>query len=303
MDRKLKGVLLLAVVLFLAILLPSLQAKEIRGTAVVGHIPGAPRVGECLLQTPPDPAVLASPGTSYRLGSCAGAHFGEVAEVIPGSGAPASAGATAGGDEISSLPKACTDEDDYLGWSSPVHDSSGVRWAPIDTAVIRMEPTALQHAFGQDWVVCVVTPSSGGSYTGSVKGTLATGKLPSVFGQCASTDNPTSALPPVRCDRPHRFEIFGVATLPDDFADQRALDSQCALVVRATTRMPDASAHGQLTVTAVVSHEDADFQAMPGFGSTGSPAVTEATCVAGVTGTHLLDGTLFGLGTKPLPLM
>ncbi len=263
--------------------------------AVTGPIPAPPRVGQCLLQPPPNPAVVVGGGGSYRLGRCSASHYGEVAEVVDGTKAKVQ---TPAGLAYSLPP--CADESAYLGWAPPVPARPQVRWRSIEVNTITMDPTVLQRAFGQHWVICVVIPSTpGASYRGSVKNALSTGRLPASYAQCViSLRSPNWETP---CDQPHRYEIFGTAVLSDGYRDQRSLDADCLAIVRSSSGMADVTAAGALAVTAVPFHWDAVGDQQPGWPAVQADQAAEAVCAIGATGSRVLTGTLFGIGAHPLP--
>jgi hypothetical protein len=298
MDRRIKGVLLLAVVLLAAVVLPNLVPRTVGGAAEIGSIPVPPRVGQCLLQSPRAASGRGN-GNSYQLGRCTTLHYGEVAEVV----SDATAGARSTGDLASA--RSCGDESSYLGWSPSVPPTAQVRWRTIDLTVINMDPTPVQRAYGQRWSVCVVAPATVGSgYLGSVRNAMTTGRLPAAFAQCLTSRGltaPTDAGSAVSCDRPHPAEVFGTAELASNYQGQRVLDANCLTIARSATRMSDPTAGGALRIQALPFHWDVSGDAKPGL-STGSTTLgAEALCTATVAGHRLLGGSLFGLGTRPLP--
>jgi hypothetical protein len=294
MDRRVGGALLLAIVMIVAVVLPNLHPKAIAGRAGMAAVPPVPYVGECLLQPPPDPSVV-SPGQSFRLGRCSGTHYGEVAEVVLIGAAHAD---RMGGRLPENKP--CSDETGYLGWSPTVPALPGVQWRPIDVPVFDLSPSDLQRAFGQNWVVCLVTPSTpGASYSGSIRNAMATGRLPDAFAECLTTIS--ALLPATSCSTPHRFEAFGFAELPLAYRDQAGLDATCRAIVKSSTRMADATAGGALTIRAAPFHWDPAGDPAAGFPNHPADQAAEAVCVAGVTGSRLLAGTLFGIDARPLP--
>ncbi|MET3807315.1 hypothetical protein ABIB25_004338 [Nakamurella sp. UYEF19] len=297
-DRRVRGALMLALVMLAAIVVPNAVGRTVSGTAVLGRIPAEPRVGQCLLQTPPEPGVAAGRSWSFRLGGCSGAHYGEVSEVLLDPASTGTGPATA--DQPTYSLKPCGDGSAYLGWSPPVKSSDAVRWRSIELTVITLNPTKLQVAFGQHWIVCVVTPSTeGASYTGSVRGALSTGRLPALFGQCLTTVAVLSAT--IDCAQAHRYEVFALADVSTAFRDQPALDSDCRAFVASATHLADLTAGGALRVAAVPFHFDATGNPRPGLSSNPPDMAVEAMCTIGVTGTRLLAGTLFGIGSGPLP--
>ena len=284
-DSRIAGLLVVGLALVAVLAIAGLQAHTVPGTAVPGRVPGAPRIGQCLLQAPPDDG--AGAGQAYRLGTCGATHYGEVAQVSQLTGAD-DAGAR------------CADPADFLGWSPPATSVADVRWRPIDVNVIMMTPTALQRSFGQHWVVCVVTPLiSGSAYTGSVRGVLATGRVPVAFAECTAGLYVLSGSIP--CDQPHPYELFASAELPVSFRDQRGLDADCRVIAATATRLPDLTAGGALDVRAVPFHQNADGATVTGLPDGPSDVGAQAVCLIGVTGDRLLRGSLFGLGTAPLP--
>jgi len=295
MDRRMQGVLVLILVLFGAVVVPSLAPKAIAGSATLGRIPPAPRVGTCLLQDPPDLATAVQRQLVYHLGSCVTAHFGEVALVVE------NASGVVQGSGLSSLKKdPCADQSAYLGWTPPTTIVAGLRWRPINVPVINMVPGTLQRNFGQKWVACVVTPStSGTSYVGSVKDALHTGKLPAAFAAC-QFELALNHVGLVNCSQPHRFETFAYAQLSGGFHDPQVLASDCLKIAQLSTSRSDPSFGGALTIGTTAFHFDAAGHQQPGLGDAADDS--EAVCAAQVTGARLLSRSLFGIGDQALPL-
>ena len=271
----------LAVVAVLA--LAGMQTHQVPGTAVPGRVPCATQIGDCLLQAP---AVGAGAGQSYRLGTCSTTHYGEVAQVSGVTGS------------VDGGPR-CADPAPFLGWSPP-NSVARVQWRPVDVNVITMTPTALQRSFGQHWVGCVVTPLiSGAAYTGSVRGGLATSRVPAAFAECtAGLYVLTGSIP---CDQPHPYELFASAELPVSFRDQSRLDADCRAIAATATRLPDVTAGGALDVRAAPFHQNADGATVTGLPDGPSDGGAQAVCLIGVTGDRLLRGSLYGVGAAPLP--
>lgn len=288
------GVLMLVLVLFTATVVPNLQPKTVAGRAHIGAVPPAPHIGQCLLQNPPDPAVLGSEQRSYRLGTCAGPHYGEVARM-----AESSTDQQAATVETRSDP--CSDVSDYLRWAPPVPSIPNVRWQPISVSVVKMVPGALQSAFGQRWVACVVTPPiAGTSYSGSIRNGLSNGRLPTAFASChLSISVDQSGL--IACRRPHRYEIFAYAMLSGGYRDQRSLDLACREIVTASTGRADPTAAGALSIAATPFALDSAGQARPGYPDALMNPDAEAVCAVGVTGSRMLGGSLVGIAEKSLP--
>ncbi len=295
-DRRATGVLMLVLVLFTAAVVPNLQPKSIAGRAGIGPVPPQPHIGECLLQNPPDPTAPASRQESYRLGTCTRQHYGEVAQVLQ------TAAAAPNPSALTSPEKdPCGDQAAYLGWKPPAGSIDGVRWLPIDVTVVDMVPVAIQQASGQRWVACVVTPlNAGASYTGSVRGALATGKLPTAYAACqfSVTVDRTGVL---GCAQPHRYEIFAYAMLSPGYHDQKALDLQCRRIVTAAMGRADPSGAGALRISVSPFHWDSAGASQPGYADSSADPGSEGVCTVGVTGSRLLTGSLFGIGEKPLP--
>ena len=282
-GHRLPGLLVVGLVLAAVVVVAGLQARTVAGTAVLGRVPGAPLVGQCLLEAPPP----RGGDTPLRLGGCSKLHYGEVAAVL---------GANGPADPADS----CTDQDDFLGWQPLDLTASHASWHPVDIPVTALVPTALQRSFGQHWLACVVTPLvSGSSYAGSVRGVLATGRVPAAFAEC--TAGLYVPMGPISCLEPHPYELFGRAQLPDTFQDQSGLDADCRLIVSAATRMPDVTAGGELDVRAVPFHENSTGITVPGLPDGPSDVRAQTVCLVGVTGDRLLTASLHGLGSAPLP--
>ena len=265
-----------------------LQGHALRGFAVTARIPGAPHLGQCLLQTPADRDAAGSAGRSYRLGGCGTPHFGEVVDVSGDQGA------------TDARQASCADPALFAGWAPPAMSAARVRWRPIALDVITMDPTPLQQSFGQHWRVCVLTPLiPDRPYTGSVRGALATGHLPLPFAECTADLHVLTGS--IACDEPHAYEIFSSSDVPLAFRDQKALNADCRVIVAAATRMPDVTAGGRLRVWAVTTHRNAYGETLAGLPDNPSDLDASATCLVGTTAARSLHGSLFGLGAEPVP--
>ena len=90
MDRRVGGMFLLVLVLVGALVAGHWAPKRLPGRAVLGPIPGPPKVGSCLVQDPGDQGWAYDPNSQYAAipslrfdETCRGRHYGEVVAVLP----------------------------------------------------------------------------------------------------------------------------------------------------------------------------------------------------------------------------
>ena len=132
-DRRKWGVLVLAVVLFAAILVPNLHPKSVSGKASAGGVvPGPPSVGTCLQQAPDgmpwayDNSVQFMTIPTVKWGDCDGSHFGEVTQVLPDQPPQFTApNATESGPSTAVWDECPATADSYLGQKAAEYDPWG----------------------------------------------------------------------------------------------------------------------------------------------------------------------------------
>lgn len=278
-------------------------ARAVTGSAQVA--PAPPTVGQCLLERPGRFGGWGFGQPLYpalQLASCTGYRWGEVVSVLPGALAePTNVTTTDNtGDPVAAIPNQSLCNRDKLTYlSARTGQNTQWGWELVVGTVAAVGPTSLQRTAGQSWVACVVTPANGQAatsarYSGSVRNTLNTGVFPVAFATCSTTIGAAGILPE-SCDRPHRVEVFGVATnSPGD--TQSGLDATCLNLVRWLMRTPDPTKLRLLTVRAFTTHTGSSGEAVEGIGLNGDDA-----CIVEPAVQHNLHGTLIGLGLKPIP--
>lgn len=126
-------------------------------------------------------------------------------------------------------------------------------------------------------------PPGGGSYVGSLRGSVGDGHVPKGLGRC-------STAPPEMlwrdCGAPHQAEIFAYKTLQEPVSGQRDLDRECELIVQRATFMPDIFVGGVVSVQAEIGAVAAEFK----------PPSATASCVVTTTDNRLIVGSLIAIG-------
>ncbi|AZI56922.1 hypothetical protein EH165_00785 [Nakamurella antarctica] len=292
MNQRRTGALILAAALLALVVLSAVQqaTKPLPGAASAIPIAAPPSVGDCLLepaggqgvQLTPTSTVL-RPDQVLSVGPCVGLRYGEVVKVTP---------AITRTDEQDSL---CVNLYDYVGvkfsgagWRTPLYLSSTV-----------IGPDDRQFATGQTWAACVVIPSFGQPYDGSVKG--AGSALPPSFATCFPGARTADSLRS-DCYGPHRRELLGVRSLLAPGMTQAELDQTCQEWGSKVTGLQDFTVSGQLRpATAVYDSTNLSSTLSPANLPGGQPYYAE--CFAEPTSlSRLLTGPLLSLGDGPLPL-
>ncbi len=295
MGRRQWGFLVLAGAVIVALVFSGVQPRRVAGAAHAEPVPGRPDLGDCLLESPTTGGGTATGAKrSFRLGSaanggCAAAHYGEIVQLMLSGGTGSDVG--------------CGRADGYLGWTPlPRGDFNWINWFSLDSTVVPLGPSQRQRAAGQNWAACAALPDGnpGDSYTGSVRNVYAGGRLPSAFGRCSISLNP-NRFDKVRCSEPHGYEILSVATVVDPGETQDDVDRSCAAIVDKLTGITSSSTKAQLKVETLMYHFVNGGEAAPGLQESGDGAGGEAVCgVSGVGGRSFV-GSLFGLGSNPIP--
>lgn len=315
MERRRAGLLIVVLVLLAAVVMPRFVGRQVIGFPTAAAVPGAPAIGDCLLEAPsPSHGVVSSEGQAIyqdlRTSPCSGGRFGEIAAVLPHG---LSVRATRVADDYGVF--SFDDPNRHLCLTAMVDyldRSSGTSiWRPsitFESAPLR--PTELQQRFGQDWVACAifVTGRTGTvlHYTGTVRDNVGSGLAPDATPDCLSSKN-YFVQHPVDCTQPHPLEAFGLILTHDGAPTGRggrattelSIASACSTVVAAATGMPDPTGGGQLQVTAAAVHRASDGTFAPGLST--QDELGTATCVAIATSGQL-TGSLRGLGDGPVPL-
>jgi hypothetical protein len=299
--RRRIGAASLLAALVAVLVVPGLRPAPVSGLAVVAPVAGPPHVGDCVLQRTPQITQIDSdgvPGLVALTGSCAGPHYGEVAEVIADSPPPLGSGFVDpcfSGRQI----------EDFLGLDRAV--GPGSPWsAAISFAAFSAGPTARQKSAGQRWTAClVVVPvvqggRSGASairapYLGSVR-YVAGNTLPDPFAVCSDDPDPSSAGT-VDCAEPHRYQVLASAFLDKGGPSQSILQRTCRTAATSITGMWDPAAGGALTVEAKAVGFNQYGMVRPRLGSEAG----QAFCVIGASTSRELRANLVGLGDAPIP--
>ncbi|MET3805206.1 hypothetical protein ABIB25_002206 [Nakamurella sp. UYEF19] len=304
MDRRWAGLVVLAVVLLAAVVVPQLTPRRLAGTAVTVPVPPPPSVGDCLLKpVDPDQQVRAPDHAAVSTGPCAGPRYGEVVSVLPVAAEPAFPQDGSDGPPVDPNVNICAqDVIGYLGLGSrPGHPgdptifghpaSLFTYWSPVvlSSFLFVAGPDALQRTMGQQWIACVSyvpDPVSRRAthYDHTVRNAFRDGAPPANYASCLRTVS-AGTLDLVDCSLPHPAEIFGY-TFADNTVPRSALNSTCAALTRKLTGMTDPSAGGRLTSAAVA-------------GSGGGAL----SCVVTADVGHQLVGPLMNLGNGPVPLV
>ena len=308
--------MVILLVLLAAAVVPNVAAKQVPGAAEIGPVPGAPAVGDCLLEPATDPGwriVDERPVYSQlKLGPCTGARYGEVAAVISaGLGAGVIRSADPAGEVAVADPNesACTDAvATYVGSTASNGSNVANQWTlAFGFSFGAAAPSDLQVRFGQKWLACLTyaTPDSltddnaeTVGYSGSARNSFVTGALPSVLGSCLAT---ADTIRPSPCAQSHAAELFGSISTNPAGTTAVMLQTNCDALVRKYTRMPDPTDGGRLAVEVRASHviREKVFQGLgPPGDSTGF-----ATCIVTTTvAAQHLTGPLLGLGDRAVPL-
>ena len=273
MERRLAGIILLAVALTLGVGVPRLltPAPVARASAVA--LPTPPPPGTCLRW---DAAVV----------PCSQPHAAEVTATWDA--------AAAGRPRDVDDPRCGAAAFQYVALHLV---GSAQVWRPAFGArswVVHAPAAARVGDLG--WAVCVVGPARAALSTGSVRdqGRVPRGR-PAAFGVCVTGDGIT-----VACDRPHRLEYLtdavGFAKSLVDGREATRWRTGCADLAAELLATADPTAGGALTV---------EFLTVPADPRTGfdpPSSLVFAVCAASVTGDRDLVGSLYGLGGAALPL-
>lgn len=310
------GLLLVLAVLLAAAIMPNFVAKRLPGTAVIGPVPGAPAVGDCLLEpTHDDGWRIADQKPVYsalKLGPCAGKRYGEVVAVFSTGLRVGVVRSTDSGGDVSIVDPnelACANAvATYVGSKALGGSNVANQWTlAFGFSSGAAAPDDLQVRFGQKWLACIAfatgdiatdTDAKTVGYLGSVRNSFSTGKLPAVLGSCLST---ATAIRPISCFQPHGAELFGSISTNPARTTPALLNASCRAVVVKYTGMPDPTDGGRLGIQVRGTHviREKVFQ---GLGPPGD-ATGFATCVVTPTGAaQHLTGPLLGLGVGPVPL-
>lgn len=193
MHRRAVGALTLIVALALLLVMPKLLSSGVGGTAVAAPLPTGPAVGSCVLGWP----------RAVQVVDCGQPHAGEVVELV----SP---------QDVARAMVCGVSTEAYLAAPSEanlrVQPSLDRDW---QNAVMRYDHKVLlappaETLGGLRWRACMIFPTSGLPYTGSVRSVGAGGSdVPDAFRTCLSAANDR-----VACTEPHRSELLGEMSLP-----------------------------------------------------------------------------------------
>ncbi len=184
--------------------------------------------------------------------------------------------------------------DEYAGLSQLFTPKAG--WQPrIHFTATILEPDARQHAAGQTWSACLLTPAnSQQSYQSSLEDSFQSGRFPAEFAQCQHEVDVFLSLPG-SCVLPHTTEFLGEQVLFGNNIDEGELNESCRALAVIITGMSAPAAGGQLQILATVFPTDQTRM------NEDQQRMHIALCTIGSAGDRLLTGTLIGLGSAPIP--
>ncbi len=301
--------LLLAVALG-AVVLGGLVGHRLSGSPVPVNVPGPPAAGACLVSLSEVPSVVESsrdddaaryPWGVY--GSCDGDVTGEITSVDRNRH-PLQATTVASYLQASSECE--LSEVTYVGSIGPYDPTTlttpGIAWfADVTVRSIAIGPNRLQSAAGQSWTACAAIAGDAGSYRGRLARALADGVLPPEFATCwralvSSTEQQVDEQR-VSCRQPHPVEILATAQITDPRTSPAVIAQSCVRMASRALRTSDPTVGGRLRITAYSMDGSSvmpvnEVNMLAGF----------VGCVASVPAPLRLEGTVIGLGDRPLPL-
>ncbi len=272
-DRRAVAAVAFALALVAVIAFPGVVGRNTAGAAVVGTVPGAPSLGDCLgpLTAPQQLSSMVDPVAPVP---CSEPHSAEIVLLgrLDTDGYPTSTAAAS--DALAAIDRQC--QDTVTRYVSGVRSNGPLgRLDPRARARVTL-PSTVQWAYGQRWYGCEVVPATD-SYPIAWTGTAHLAGLavpPAVFATCAQGIGGQ----PVDCSRPHTAEQLTWNDQPAD-ADVPG----CFALAGAIMKTADPTYANALVVA------NRKVQAW-----------TE--CWVATQGSARLIGTLIGHGTGPLPL-
>ena len=252
---------------------PGVVGRNTAGAAVVGTVPDAPKLGDCLGPLTA-PAQLSSMTDAVGVVPCSEPHSAELVlmgrvdtDTYPTTSA-------AGTDALIAIDRQC--QDAVTRYLSGVRSNGPLgRLDPRARARVTV-PTTVQWAYGQRWYGCEVVPATD-SYPIAWTGTAHLAGLdvpPAVFATCAQGIGGQ----PVACTLPHTAEQL---TWNDQPADAKV--PGCYALAGAIMKTADPT-YGDALVVA------------------NRKVQSWTECWVATQGSARLTGTLIGHGTGPLPL-
>ena len=297
-NRGPVGVIILAVALFAAAIVPAALDRLVEGTAVAAPLPEPPPIGSCVHLPPQQPPEVVS---------CDESHDGEITMTWKAGEFPRSnegaeprsytVAAVNGGGTRFTYFECFGWNSSYVGASTFVGDlvtpdplySGGMVYGSPDQRFSRLS-----------WSACSITPSAtGDEYSGSIRamGTRPTVARPDVYTAClARPDFGQAELVYTSCALPHRVEPIAMdrdldTSLPAD----QAL-AECRSLVQEVTGASDPTYGGRLLIEVqpVVSRlSPSDYSSL---------AFAAQDCLVELTGDGDLVGSLVAHGDAPLPV-
>ncbi len=313
-DRRAVGLTVLALALLAALVVPGFASRSVAGRATTVPVPAPPQVGDCVLD-PIGPAVSDATNNTWvlpspRYGRCDVSHTAEVIEVA--ANVP-----TVTTDPNTGQPVMTTQFDPvmgmcgrtlagYIGMDGVTSRGGFEGWFPsfmVTTSVIGPRPW--QRADGQHWAACVVLAADEHGLTVPtttvVRGALPTGTIGAQFGLCQSVVGNVSSVVP--CGEPHSTEWFGNASWAAGDADPGITAAGCRRLVAAATLIPAATIDRSLTIRVKVEYTNRSGDVVEHGATADEIKWTQASCEATATNGRSLEGSLLGLGTRPIPLV
>ncbi len=301
MERRLAGIVVLLLALSAIIVVPSLDGRRVAGSAVATSFPDPPAAGDCLLSpfaltavSPVKSAEIAV--TEVDLGTCGDSASGEVVAFWETAAAAAQAPSSRFGgpcyrqaagyaglrsqDRSTDLPDAPTD--------------GPVRWKPtIGFTAYLVVPGELEQRAGRSWAGCLVVPTGGPAYSGTLRDAFRRG-LPPQYALCfASSD--LGVLPALLlCDQPHPAELLATGLIPDRSQVSLAdIDDSCQQIAGRLIGTADPTRGDALEIVADRLTSQSDDR---------PDGPLTIACFATAAGSAQLLGSVIGLGERTVPV-
>jgi len=314
MHRRLMGALLVIAAMTAAMVVPVGGGLRIAGNATTIELPGAPTVGDCMLETTtefvqaavharsrtaPSPTVPATPNLlAPTFGSCQGQlAAGEVVALVSATGDPRARRAWAEGSGLDCRTAALL----YAGlvpaagrFVIPDQPIGPVAWnLSVNLRATWVLPSRILQDSGRTWVACIVAPMNAGKYQGRIAGAYQGGRLPDELGTCWDQPRVGAGINPVDCGRPHRAELISAGIITDVASTTTAqVLEACRQLAARSVGTSDPTFGGALAVTI----SPGDITHLPDHGS--EPSIL---CFISAPDGPSLNGTLIGVGDGPLP--
>lgn len=305
-GRRIGALLLVVVVAVAGVVLHGVTVRAVAGTPTAAVVPPAPAVGACVIGLAPAPTGAGATRVDYpyaRFGRCDGPIVGQVMAVDRTR--HALAGTTV--DQYREASSLCElAEVPFVGSVGPFDPATiatpGIGWqTQVTVESVSIAPSPLQQAAGQRWTACVGATRNRTTYTGTIAHALTVGTLPPELATCwralVSSTEQQVADPEVVCSQPHSVEILALTQITDPTTTTAEIQASCRGMASRALRTPDPTAGGRLRITAYSMDGSSvmpvsQINMLAGF--TG--------CIASVPAPLRLQGTVIGLGSRPLPL-